>query len=281
MSHFEHGRLCELETGVHRLVAPNPGVMTGPGTNTYLLGERDITVVDPGPLMAEHVEAILRAADELGGRIARIVTTHTHKDHSPAAALLRERLSDAVELVGAAIDDDGFQDASFAPDMAPEHGIDIAIEGGQLTALHTPGHVGNHFCYLHRASGLLFTGDHVMQGSTVVIIPPAGDMGHYIESLQLMRRYPLAALAPGHGDLIREPEKEIDWLIAHRLQREAKVVDKLQHCQPADLETLVVPVYDDVDPALHPVAQFSLWAHLLKLQREGRVGEHHGRWSLL
>lgn len=276
---FKPGVAVELLPGIRRLVAPNGGVMTGPGTNTYLLGEKDVTVVDPGPAIDEHVDAILRVAAERGGKVTQIVCTHTHPDHSPAAAPLKAR--SGAKVIGRRIDDDGFQDTTFAPDYEPDHDRDIPIEGGALRAIHTPGHVDNHFCFLHEGSGMLFTGDHIMQGSTVVIIPPAGDMQHYIASLECLLEYPLRVLAPGHGDIIDNPLREVEWLVGHRLDRETKVVDKLAQFDDANLEELVVPVYDDVDKSLHPVAQFSLWAHLLKLQKEGRADEVDGRWHLL
>lgn len=278
MNDFTHGKAIELASGIHRVVAPNPGVMTGPGTNTYLLGRKEITVLDPGPAEPAHCEAILRAVDELSGEVVQIVTTHTHPDHSPCAALLRERTG--ASIIGSVIEQDGFQDESFVPDREPEHDEAIAVDGETLRAIYSPGHVGNHFCYLHERSGLLFTGDHVMQGSTVVIIPPAGDMKDYIESLRRMLEYPLAYIAPGHGGLIPEPAKELEYLIGHRLKREAKVVEKLSGFDRVALEELVVPVYDDVDPSLHPVAQYSLLAHLLKLEKDGRAIKRDESWSL-
>ncbi len=273
------GQLTELAPGVHRLIAPNPGVMTGPGTNSYLFGHREIAVLDPGPNDSGHVQALLDAAKSIGGEITRIIVTHTHPDHSPAAAALREK--SGAELIGCTIEQDGYQDHSFMPDVEPQHDELLAVEGGPLRAIYSPGHVGNHFCYLHEPSGLLFTGDHVMQGSTVVIIPPAGDMKDYIDSLRRMLNYPLKFIAPGHGGLIPEPHKELEYLVAHRLKREAKVVEKLASFDSANLEELVVPVYDDVDVSLHPVAQLSLWAHLLKLQKDGRTVEKAGRWKLV
>ncbi|MBN49487.1 MAG: MBL fold metallo-hydrolase [Spongiibacteraceae bacterium] len=279
MTDLVAGQLTELAPSVHRLIAPNPGVMTGPGTNSYLFGRADIAVLDPGPNDPVHVQALLEAAQKIGGKITRIIVTHTHPDHSPAAAALQAQTG--AELIGSVIAQDGFQDDSFRPDTTPQHDALIAVEGGPLRAIYSPGHVGNHFCYLHEPTGLLFTGDHVMQGSTVVIIPPAGDMKDYIDSLRRMLAYPLKFIAPGHGGLIPEPAKELEYLVAHRLKREAKVVEKLAGFDSATLEELVVPVYDDVDPSLHPVAQLSLWAHLIKLKKDGRVGESDGRWSLL
>ncbi|MBB3047031.1 glyoxylase-like metal-dependent hydrolase (beta-lactamase superfamily II) [Litorivivens lipolytica] len=279
MSDFTHGKAVELAPGVRRVVAPNPGVMTGPGTNSYLLGTKRVTVLDPGPAEAVHAEAILKAVKDGGGELVQIVTTHTHPDHSPCAALLKAETG--ATIIGAAIAQDGFQDESFAPDREPVHDELIDVDGMQLRAIYSPGHVGNHFCYLHEQSGLLFTGDHVMQGSTVVIIPPAGDMKDYIDSLERMLQYPLKHIAPGHGGLIDEPEKELDYLIKHRLKREAKVVEKLAGFEAVTVEELVVPVYDDVDPSLHPVAQLSLLAHLLKLEKDGRVSKNGDCWSFL
>jgi glyoxylase-like metal-dependent hydrolase (beta-lactamase superfamily II) len=280
MSELTPGKPVELAPGVRRVLAPNPGMMTGPGTNTYLLGEREVTVLDPGPPSEEHCRALLDAVAERGGRIVRIVCTHTHPDHSPATALLRQHVS--AEVVGARIEDDGRQDRDFAPDTPLRHDAVLDLEGGGvLRAIHTPGHVDNHYCFLHESSGLLFTGDHIMQGSTVVIVPPAGDMKRYIESLRLLRNYPLKALAPGHGALIDDPRGEVERLVEHRLRREAKVLSACRELGQASLEQLVAPVYDDVDAALHPVAKFSLWAHLLKLQQDGRVVQKEDVWCLL
>ena len=131
--------------------------------------------------------------------------------------------------------------------------------------------MGNHFCYLLIEEGVLFTGDHIMEGSTVVIIPPSGDMADYIQSLRLLSRYPLQALAPGHGKLIPEPQAYIDYLINHRLKREAKVVDGLRQRGAGSLQALVPLVYNDVDASLHGIAAISLWAHLLKLEKEGQA----------
>jgi glyoxylase-like metal-dependent hydrolase (beta-lactamase superfamily II) len=276
---LEAGVLETLLPGVHRIVAPNPSVMTGPGTNTYLLGNKRITVLDPGPDMPEHIAAIEAGIAQLGGELERIVTTHTHPDHSPGAAALQARYP--VDVFGAEILDDGYQDTSFAPTGSLAHDDCFDVDGSVLRAIYTPGHVGNHYCFLHEATGTVFTGDHIMQGSTVVIIPPAGDMADYVASLRLLLDYPLQYLAPGHGTLIDTPRQEVEHLIAHRQSREDKIYAALQQIKKGDLDELVVVAYQDVDASIHPIAKLSLSAHLLKLEKEMRAHQQDGQWELL
>lgn len=273
---IEHGIPQRLSPRVQRITATNAGPMTGPGTNTYLIGDQSIAVVDPGPACPDHIDAILAAC---GDRIRWILVTHTHSDHSPAAQMLAE--ATGAQVMGNTVEDDGFQDTSFITSHRFVHDEVLGGPDFTLRVLHTPGHVANHLCYLVEEDGLLLTGDHVMQGSTVVIIPPAGDMQAYVESLRRMLDYPLQALAPGHGQLIHQPQAEIERLIQHHMGREAKVVQVLSQLDKADLDTLVPLVYDDVDSRLHPVAQYSLWAHLIKLEREKQAVEQHGLWCWL
>jgi glyoxylase-like metal-dependent hydrolase (beta-lactamase superfamily II) len=155
-----------------------------------------------------------------------------------------------------------------------QHDHVLATNEFTLRAVHTPGHVGNHYCYFLEEEGMLFAGDHIMNGSTVVIIPPSGDMKAYIESLQLLLKYPLQFIAPGHGDVMPEPTATVDWLVKHRLQREQKVVDSLRKTGRASLEQLVKVVYDDVNTSLHKMAMLSLSAHLIKLQHDQRAQLH-------
>jgi glyoxylase-like metal-dependent hydrolase (beta-lactamase superfamily II) len=274
---FAPGVAVELSRRVRRVTAPNPGVMTGPGTNTYLLGTEEVAVLDPGPLIESHVEAILAAG---AGRIRWIIATHTHPDHSPAWAPLKE--ATGAEVIGALPWDDMFQDDTFAPEIELKHDYLLETAEFRLRAVHTPGHVGNHYCLFLEDEGMLFTGDHIMSGSTVVIVPPSGDMKLYIESLELLRDYPLSCMAPGHGALIEDPEATVDWLIGHRLKRESKVVGGLEKLGSADLEALVKVVYDDVDPDIHHMAKLSLTAHLIKLEQEHRAGRNvRDEWTLL
>jgi len=260
------GQLDEITTGVRRLVARNPGFMTGPGTNTYLVGLQRCAVIDPGPHDLVHIERILEAA---GGRVSAILATHTHPDHSPAVAALAQ--ATGAEVLGRVAPAHGRQDATFVPTRVLNDGDVVRVGDLSLRAIHTPGHASNHLCYLLEGAGLLFSGDHVMQGSTVVIGPPDGNMQQYLQSLARLQREPVTHIAPGHGTVIDDAQAEVARLIAHRLQREAKVVERLRRAGRVTLDVLVTSVYDDVDPRLHPVAKGSLLAHLLKLEADGRA----------
>ena len=275
---LDHDIPFRLNSRVRRLVAANPGVMTGPGTNTYLLGDDEVAVLDPGPPLPAHVDAIL---DTAGDRIRWIICTHTHPDHSPAWQAVAA--ATGAQVIGASPPLDNHQDSSFKPTLEVRHDYVLSTAEFTLRAVHTPGHVGNHFCYFLEEEGMLFAGDHIMNGSTVVIIPPSGDMKAYIESLQLLLNYPLKSIAPGHGELMTEPTAAVDWLVKHRQKREQKVLDSLRQTGRASLDTLVKVVYDDVDTSLHKMAVLSLSAHLIKLQQEQRARHNNtdDSWEVL
>jgi len=258
--------LVRVSDRVRRITSPNAGPMTGAGTNGYVVGERELAVIDPGPLDEAHLEALIEQVD---GRIRWIYATHTHRDHSPAARYLAERTGG--ELIGCVMDDDGHQDLSFNPARNICDGEVLTTSEFTLEAVATPGHVGNHFCFWLPEDKMMFTGDHLMQGTTVVIIPPSGCMLKYIASLEKLNDYPIQFLAPGHGHVMGEAKSVVTSLIRHRLMRETKVVSGLKTLGKTSMLDLVKEVYKDVDVSLHPIALYSLWAHLLKLEQEQRA----------
>ena len=280
---IQPGVAVRLSPRLIRVSANNGSMMTGPGTNTYLVGggaANEWAVIDPGPLDERHVAAILEAAP---GPIRWIFVTHTHNDHSPATVPLQARTG--AQVFGRVASHPEWQDASFAPHTHLAGGERFELPGpdGQastLVAVHTPGHASNHLCYLLEEEKMLFTGDHVMQSSTVVINPPDGDMAAYLRSLHELLEHDLEWLAPGHGFLMAQPKQAMQAIVAHRLKREAKVVAAMQALGPAGTEALLEKVYDDVPPRLHKMAMRSLTAHLFKLRDDGAAAEREGLWAL-
>jgi glyoxylase-like metal-dependent hydrolase (beta-lactamase superfamily II) len=256
------GVVTTLTDRVRRIVAPNPSLMTGPGTGTYLVGVTggDVAVIDPGPADDAHLDRIA----EVGGAAIRwILVTHTHPDHSPGAAGLSQRTG--APTIGFDERDD------FVPDVAAADGWTLALDGPvptTLRAVHTPGHASNHLCWLVPEDGLLFSGDHVMDASTVVIAPPDGDMAAYMNQLRRLRAMGLKAIAPGHGRLITDPDDRLDDYLRHRSAREQQVLAQLGP-EPRTIEDLVASIYTETPAALVPVAKFSAWAHLRKLKADG------------
>ena len=279
------GRVVQLSPCILRVTAPNPGPMTGPGTNSYLVAAprsadaaaRAWTVIDPGPDAsaqsgdANHLQALLAAAQHGGpGRITQIVVTHTHRDHSPLAVALAQ--ATGAPVLGRVAEHAQWQDPHFAPQRQLQHGERLLLGAGcTLRVVHTPGHASNHLCYVLEEEQTLFTGDHVMQGSTVVINPPDGNMVAYLGALQALLHEPLQWLAPGHGFLVDQPHQVLRDLIKHRMKRHAKVQAALQRLSSATLDQLLPLVYDDVAPQLHGMARRSLLAHVLKLQHDGQA----------
>jgi glyoxylase-like metal-dependent hydrolase (beta-lactamase superfamily II) len=250
-------------------------MMTGPGTNTYLLGEQEIAVLDPGPDDPAHLNSILEQA---GAPIRWVIVTHTHRDHSPLAKELARRTGATV--IGLPPPHDGRQDESFAPQRLPADGEPLALGDFELTAIHTPGHASNCVCYLLARERLLITGDHVLEGVSPVILPPDGDMAAYLNSIDKLFAYEFEKIAPGHGDLMDQGKRVLEALRAHRLAREDKVLLNLAKLEAASLDALIPLVYDDVPADRHSWARLTLHAHLIKLAQQHRASEQNGIWRL-
>jgi len=240
---------------IERVLAPNPGPYTGPGTNTWLLEDRGLLlIIDPGPLDSGHAEQIIAAAE--GRSPIGIVVTHNHPDHAPLANPLGRRLQVPCYGYGPS--------PEFSPDITIGQGDSIKVGDLIVEVLHTPGHASDHVCLL--CGRALFTGDHIMGGSSVMV----EDMTAYLESLRRLREIPLDLLYPGHGETMDRPGEVIDWYIAHRLQREAEILGILVS-GPARVDEIVEQVYADLDADLYPLAALNVAAHLRKLAEEGRV----------
>ena len=262
MPELTPGAVVTLAPRLRRILAPNPGIFTGPGTNTYLLGEDELAVIDPGPDDPVHIEAVAAAG---AGRIRWILVTHTHPDHAPGAAGLA-RLTGA-EVLGFDARDD------FSPDTEIGDGWSLRTPELHLSAVHTPGHASNHLCYLLEAERILLSGDHIMSGSTVIISPPDGDMAAYMQALARLEliKPPIRTILPGHGDVIDDPRAKVEEYITHRRAREEAVFGVVAESGRATLDDIVAVVYAGVGAEYHPLARFSVWAHLRKMADEGRV----------
>ena len=258
-----------LLKNVQRLTAPNPGVMTGPGTNSYLVGDphTGFIAIDPGPADPDHLERLWRAA---GGQIRFIVCTHSHADHSPGAAPLQALCDGKPPILGLASRLTARANSQFTPDRELADGEQLVLEGGGVThtlrAVHTPGHAANHVCLVLEEDGLLFSGDHVLNGSTTVIDPPDGHMGDYLTSLDKLAAacdaFAIEFILPAHGHVLGFAKQAITQLKAHRLKREAKIAAAMQAWPHGTLQDWVEKAYDDVPPRLWPVAARSLQAHV-------------------
>ena len=262
----------EITPLVRRITAGNSGIFTGPGTNTYLIGSDEVTVIDPGPALPAHIETIA----ETSSHIKQILLTHTHPDHSPGAKLLQDKIG--VPIYALITENSKDQDTTFTPKKMLIDGDILTAENYTIEVIHTPGHASNHLCYLLKEEKLLFTGDHIMDGSTVVISPPDGNMQEYIDSLLKLKEYDLNTIAPGHGELIHDPYDTVEWIVQHRMERESKVIGALQLQNSGDLDSFVKAVYSDVRPILHPIAKWSLEAHLIKLIDDGVVKKTNNKY---
>ena len=267
---FEYGRPDQLTPLIARVVADNPGPFTFTGTGTYIVGERSLAVIDPGPLLDSHLQALIRA---IAGRpVSHIFTTHTHADHSPLAHPLKE-LTGAVIVGRASPRREGgevAEEAAFRPEVEVADGQAVEGEGWTLEAIATPGHASNHVAYALAQENALFCGDHVMGWSTTVVSPPDGDMGDYYDSLDKVRARGFATLWPTHGPPITEVAPFLEGYRAHRRQRETQILRELGR-GPRTIAEMVPRLYIGVDPRLHPAAARSMLAHLILMTRLGEV----------
>lgn len=275
---FEYGACDQVSPLIRRVIAKNPGPFTYTGTGTYIVGRGEVAVIDPGPDLPEHLEAILRAVE--GEKVTHILITHHHSDHSPLAGPLKDatgaviygRPVEPVEVMeevqrGEAVTEAG-HDLGFRPDVVLRDGEKVSGPGWTFEAIHTPGHTSNHTCFALAEENALFSGDHIMGWSTTVITPPDGDMGDYFDSLERIGARGFSTLWPTHGPPVTEPAPFLAAYAAHRRQREAQVLEAVR----SGLDRIgdMVPVlYADVDPRLHPAASRSVLAHLIELVRRG------------
>jgi len=274
---FEYGRAEHVSPLIRRVIARNPGPFTYLGTGTYIIGHGEVAVIDPGPALAEHLDAILAAV--AGERVTAILLTHHHSDHSPLAGPLKARTRAPVygcPLAAPVADDpsavrmEADHDQAFAPDFELCAGGRIAGPGWTLEAIPTPGHTSNHISYALEEENALFTGDHIMGWSTTIIAPPDGDMTAYMASLERVRAGGYATLWPTHGPPVRDVAPFLDAYVAHRLERQAQILRALETA-PARIPDLVPQLYADVDPRLHPAAARSMLAAMIDLVRRGLV----------
>jgi glyoxylase-like metal-dependent hydrolase (beta-lactamase superfamily II) len=269
-----------LEPGIARVLAHNPSAFTYYGTQTYLVGNDEVAVIDPGPDDPQHIDAIV---ESIGGRsLVAVLCTHTHRDHSPAAAPLSARTGApiigcaplALETVGPRAD--ASFDGDYSPDRVLQDGESIRVDGRELTAVATPGHTSNHLCFAW--DDALFTGDHVMGWSTTVIVPPDGDMAAYMQSLEKLRQRRDRIYFPAHGAPVKKPEQYVRHLVGHRMQRERQILNLVSECS-REITDIVAKAYPGLDPRLTAAAGGSVYAHLLDLERRGMVVQDGELWT--
>ncbi len=273
------GEAIRLSPNVVRVVADNGSVMTGSGTNSYLLGKEALVLIDPGPISEKHGQALLAAAEKFG-EIKCVLLTHTHSDHSPGLDYLQKQLKLDVALFPEP-SGEPFRDKAVKADIPLRHADTVQLHANEpvIEAVHTPGHASNHLCFYLQEEKLLFTGDHLMNGSTVVIASPDGNMSDYLDSLELLKKYEIDYLCPGHGTVMDKPFEVVDKTIAHRLGREQKVLHALEKIVSGKLEEVLLEAYADTPSFLHGLAKMSLTAHLEKLEREGKALIEQGVWK--
>lgn len=273
---FTYGEAHTVSPLVRRVVARNPGRFTGPGTGTLIVGHSEVAVIDPGPNVDAHFDALqLALKDE---RISYVLVTHEHMDHSPLGrrladahgAILCGRRAPTTDEHGGSVREEAGDDLVFAPDVQLQDGMRIRGPGWTLRALYTPGHTSEHFCFELEEEKALLCGDHVMAWSTSIVSPPHGSMRDYLASLARVRDLGFVRLLPTHGAAIEDPAPFLDAYIAHRTMREAAIVAQIER-GVARTRDIVTALYADIDSALHPAAMHSVWAHLIHLEQQGRI----------
>jgi len=278
MSEPPYARLEPLEPGIARVLAHNPSAFTYYGTQTYVLGEAEVAVIDPGPDIPEHLDALEQAI--AGRSVVAIMCTHTHRDHSPASRPLAQ--ATGAPIVGCAplaMDGTGLEagfDRDYAPDRVLEDGEALEVDGRTITAVATPGHTSNHLCFAY--GDALLSGDHVMGWSTTVVVPPDGNMADYIASLDKLRQRGDRVYYPAHGPAVTNPQQYVRHLIGHRMQREKQIL-RLVGEQPREIPDIVANAYPGLDPRLVAAAGGSVLAHLLDLERRGLVERQEQQWK--
>lgn len=277
------GVALAIDLLVTRVLAPNPSPFTYTGTQTYLVGTTDVAVIDPGPDEPEHLAALTAAI--AGRKVVAILCTHTHRDHSPAAAPLKALTGAPImgcaplSLEDAGPRADAAFDTGYAPDRVLADGESVTGAGWTLTAVATPGHTSNHLCFALPESGALFTGDHVMGWSTTVVAPPDGDMAAYMASLDKLMHREDRIYFPAHGEPVEKPRRFVRGLIGHRKQREGQIL-RLLGADVADIPAMVARMYVGLDPRLTGAAERSVLAHLIDLRERGIVAESGGGWRV-
>lgn len=279
----ESGTVEGLAPLVRRILAPNPSPFTYTGTQTYIIGRGEVAVIDPGPDLVDHVEALVAAL--AGERVAAIICTHTHRDHSPASRPLQA--ATGAPIVGCAplsLEDAGPRadeafDSAYRPDRVLADGERLTGDGWTLEAVATPGHTSNHLCLALAEGAALFTGDHVMGWSTTVVAPPDGDMADYMASLDRLLGRDDRVYYPAHGPAVTDPHAHVRRLIGHRHRRERQILGHLGRGE-GRIPAMVADMYADIDPRLFPAAGRSVLAHLVDLERRGQVSERGETWTL-
>ena len=273
-----YAKLEQLEPGIARVLAHNPSAFTYYGTQTYLLGEDEVAIIDPGPDIPDHLKALERAIG--GRRVQAIMCTHTHRDHSPASRPLAQ--ATGAPIIGCAslsMDGTGLEagfDAAYAPERVLRDGEAIAVDGRPVVAVATPGHTSNHLCFAF--GDALLSGDHVMGWSTTVVVPPDGDMAEYMRSLDKLRQRDDRVYYPAHGPPVTNPKQYVRHLIGHRMQREKQIL-RLVGERARDIPEIVAKAYPGLDARLVAAAGGSVLAHLVDLERRGLVERREQQWT--